>query len=113
MCSHLISIPVGWAHLFLDYLTLGVAFWRSTQLMSHAEMSERHLLRLFCEQVALGCCSLDPMAMEPISALNSKWKQVAYTKSSLSAATAAWEGHSPAVRYPPPFQAPITGAHPS
>ncbi len=102
MCSHLISIPVGWAHLFLDYPSLGVAFWRSTQLISHAKVSERHLLWPFCEWVALACCLLDPVAMKPISTLNSKWKRVAYTKSLLSAMTAAWEGHSPAVRYPPP-----------
>jgi hypothetical protein len=101
MCSHLIPIPAGWAHLFLDYPSLGVAFWRSTQLMSHAEVSERHLLHPFCERVALACCLLEVVAMKPISALNSKWKRVAYTKSSLSAATAAWEGQRPAVRYPP------------
>jgi hypothetical protein len=29
MCSRLIPIPVGWAHLFQDYPSLGVAFWRS------------------------------------------------------------------------------------
>jgi hypothetical protein len=112
MCSHLIPIPVSWAHLFLDYPSLGVAFRHSTQLISHAEVSERHLLQPFCERVALACCSLDPMAREPISALNSKWKRVAYTKSSLSAVTAAWEGHRPAVRYPPPSQSSVTGAHP-
>ncbi len=47
-------------------------------------------------------CGLpDPMAIDPTSTLNSKWKQVAYTKVSLSSATTAWEGHRPASRKAP------------
>jgi hypothetical protein len=48
------------------------------------------------------CGSPDLTALDSVSALNSKWKQVAYTKALLSSATAAWEGRRPASRKAPP-----------
>jgi len=53
--------------------------------------------------VALACGSPNPTAPNPISATNSSWKRVAYGKATLSAATAAWEGHRlGASKAPPP-----------
>ncbi len=65
-------------------------------------MAERHHLRPFCEGVVRACSSPDPNSTDPRSALNSKWKRVAYTKATLTLATAAWEGHHPAPCKPPP-----------
>jgi hypothetical protein len=101
-CSHLIPIPVEWAYMFLDYPSLGAAFCRIVQLMLQAKAVERHLLWPFCEGVVLACGSPDPSAMDPISTINLTRKRIAYTKASLSSATAAWEGHCPASRKAPP-----------
>jgi hypothetical protein len=100
-CHHLIPIPVGWAPMFLDYPSMGTAFRRMIQLMLTAEAAERRHLWPFCEGAALACGSSDLLAINPISTLNSKWKQVAFTKASLSLATTAWEGHRPASRKAP------------
>jgi hypothetical protein len=60
----------------------------------------------------LACGSPDPTAINPTSTLNSKWKQVAYTKASPSLATAAWEGHRPtSLKAPPPMQKPPAHSH--
>jgi hypothetical protein len=101
-CRHLIPIPVGWAHMFLDCPSMGTAFRQTIQLVLSTKAAERHHLRPFCEGVAWACGSPDPNASNPRSALNSKRKQVAYTKAKLTLATAAWEGHRPAPRKPPP-----------
>jgi hypothetical protein len=101
-CRHLIPIPVEWTHLFLDCPSMGTAFHQTIQLMFSAEAAERHHLRPFCEGVAWACGSPDPRATKPRSALNFQWRWVAYTKVTLTLATAAWEGHRPASRKPPP-----------
>jgi hypothetical protein len=101
-CRCLIPIPVGWAHMFLDCLPMGTAFRQIIQLMLSAEAAERHHLRPFCEGVPWACGSPDPRATKPHSALNSQWRWVAYTKATLTLATAAWEGHRPASCKPPP-----------
>jgi hypothetical protein len=101
-CRRLIPIPVGWAHMFLDCLSMGTAFWQTIQLMLSTKAAERHHLRPFCEGVARACGSPDPNATNPHSTLNSKWKRVAYTKAMLTLATAAWDGHHLAPRKPPP-----------
>jgi len=105
-CQCLIPIPVGWAHMFLDYPPMGVAYCRLLQFLSAtADAAERHHFRAFGEGVALACGSPDPTAPNPISAADSSWKRVAYGKATLSAATAAWEGHRPgASKAPPPGQ---------
>jgi hypothetical protein len=81
---------------------MGTAFRQTIQLMLSAEATERHHLRPFCEEVVRACGSSDPRATGPCSALNSQWKRVAYTKTTLTLATAAWEGHRPASHKPPP-----------
>jgi hypothetical protein len=97
-------MPVGWAHMFLDYPPMGVAYRRLLKLLSvTADAAERRHFRAFGEGVALACGSPNPSAPNPISAADSSWKRVAYSKSTLSAATAAWEGHQPgASKAPPP-----------
>jgi hypothetical protein len=70
--------------------------------MLSANLAKRSHLRPFCEGVARACGSPDLTALDSVSALNSKWKQVAYTKALLSSATAAWEGCRPASRKAPP-----------
>ncbi len=70
--------------------------------MLRAEAAEQHHHQPFCEGVPQACGSPDLVATNPISALNSQWKWVAYTKATLTVATAAWEGHRPASRKPPP-----------
>jgi hypothetical protein len=88
--------------MFLGCPSMGTAFRQTIQLMLSAEAAERHHLRTFCEGVARACGSLDPKATKPRSTLNSQWRRVAYTKATLTLATAAWEGHHPASRKPPP-----------
>jgi hypothetical protein len=88
--------------MFLDCLSMGTAFRRTIQLMLSTKAAEWHHLRPFCEGVMRACGSLDPRATNPRSALNTQWKRVAYTKVNLTLATAAWEGHCPASRKPPP-----------
>jgi hypothetical protein len=44
-CRRLIPIPVEWAHMFLDCLSMGTAFRRTIQLMLSAKAAERHHLR--------------------------------------------------------------------
>jgi hypothetical protein len=62
--------------------------------------------------VAQACGSPDLRATNPHSALNSQWKRVAYTKVTLTLATAAWEGHRPAsCKPPPPRQKPCPPSH--
>jgi hypothetical protein len=100
--GRLIPIPVGWAPMFLDCPSLGVAFRWVVQLMLTTDLAERSHLHLFCEGVAWACELLDPTALDSVSALASKWKRVAYTKALLSSATAAWEGRRPASRKLPP-----------
>jgi hypothetical protein len=100
--GRLIPIPGGWAPMFLDRLSFGVAFRRVIQLMLSADPAERSHLRPFCEGIARTCGSPDPTALDSVSALNSKWKRVAYTKALLSSATTACEGHRPASRKAPP-----------
>ena len=103
-CQHLIPIPVGWAHMFLIYPPMGVAYHRLLQLLSvTADAAERCHFWAFGEGVALACGSPDPSAPNPLSATDSSWKRVAYNKATLSAATTAWEGHLPgASKAPPP-----------
>jgi hypothetical protein len=84
--GRLIPIPVGWASMFLDCPSFGVAFRRVIQLMLSANPEERSHLRPFCEGFAWACGSPDPTALGSVSALNSKWKQVAYTNALLSSA---------------------------
>ncbi len=98
----LIPIPVGWASMFLDCLSFEVAFHQVIQLMLSADPAERSHLRPFCEGVARACGSPDPTALDSVSALNYKWKRVAYTKALLSSTTAAWEGRHPASHEAPP-----------
>jgi hypothetical protein len=43
-CRRLVSIPVGWAPMFLDYPSMGTAFRRMIQLMLPAEATERRQL---------------------------------------------------------------------
>ncbi len=94
-CLCLIPIPVGWAPMFLDYPPMGVVYRRLIQLMVlTADAAGRHHFRAFGEGVALACGSL--------SAADSSCKRVAYGKATLSAATAAWEGHRPGASKPPP-----------
>jgi hypothetical protein len=108
-CQRLIPIPVGWAHQFLDNPSMGVAYRRMLQLMSVvADMADRRLFRAFGNGVALACGSPDPMAPNPVSAADSLWKRVAYSKATLSVATAAWEGHRPGASKPPPPSRPPT-----
>jgi hypothetical protein len=108
-CQRLIPIPVGWAHQFLDSPPMGVAYRRMLQLMSVvADMADRRLFRAFGNGVALACGSPDPMAPNPVSAADSLWKRVAYSKATLSVATAAWEGHRPGASKPPPPSRPPT-----
>ncbi len=77
--------------MFLDRPSVGVAFRRVIQLMLSADPAEWSHLRPFCEGVVRACSSPDPTALDAVSTLNSKWKQVAYTKALLSSATAAWD----------------------
>ena len=103
-CQRLIPIPVGWAHMFLDYPPMGVVYRRLLQLLSAtADAADRHHFWAFGE-VALACGSPNPRAPNPVSAaVDSRWKRVAYGKATLSAATAAWEGHRlGASKAPPP-----------
>jgi hypothetical protein len=101
-CQRLIPILVGWAHQFLDNPPMEVAYRRMLQLMTVvANMADRRLFRAFGNGVALACGSPDPMAPNPVSAADSLWKQVAYSKATLSVATAAWEGHRPGSFKPP------------
>jgi len=103
-CQRLIPIPVGWAHMFLDYPPMGVAYRRLLHLVSGtADAANRRHFWAFGEGVALACGSPDPTAPNPISAADSCWKRVAYGKATLSMATAAWEGHrAGASKAPPP-----------
>jgi hypothetical protein len=71
-CCCLIPIPVGWAPMFLDCPSIGTAFRRAIQLMLRAKGAERHHLWPYCEGVAWACGSPDPVATNPISALNSQ-----------------------------------------
>ena len=102
-CQRMIPIPVGWAHMFLDYPPMGVVYRRLLQLLSAtADAADRHHFWAFGE-VALACGSPDPRAPNPVSAaVDSRWKRVAYGKATLSAATAAWEGHRLGASTPPP-----------
>ena len=103
-CQRLIPIPVGWAHMFLDNPPMGVAYRRMLQLMTAAAdtAADRRIFRAFGDGVALACGSPDPTALNPVSAAHSTWKRVAYSKATLSVATAAWEGHQPGASKPPP-----------
>ena len=103
-CQRRIPIPVGWAPMFLDYPPMGVVYRRLIQLMVlPANAANRRHFRAFGEGVALACGSPDPTAPNPISGADSSWKRVAYGKATLSAATAAWEGHQPgASKHPTP-----------
>ena len=76
----------------------------AAQLLSAtADAAKRRHFGAFGKGVALACKSPNPTAPNPISAADSSWKQVAYDKATLSAATAAWEGHRPgASKAPPP-----------
>ena len=102
ICCRLLPIPVGWATMFLDSPSMGTVFCRLVKLMQMARKAERILLWPFCEGMALACGSHDPTAINPISAINSKWKHIAYTKAVTSLATAVWEGHHAAAHKPPP-----------
>jgi hypothetical protein len=103
-CQRLIPIPVGWAHMFLDNPPMGVAYRRMLQLMTSLAdtAADRRLFRAFGDGVALACGSPDPTAINPVSAAHLTWKRVAYSKATLSVATAAWEGHRPGASKPPP-----------
>ena len=80
--------------MFLDYPPMGVVYQRLLQLLSAtANAADRRHFRAFGEGIALACGSPDPTAPNPFSAADSSWKRVAYGKATLSAATAAWEGH--------------------
>ena len=79
--------------MFLDSASMGTAFCQLVKLMQAAKKVARIHLWPFCEGMALACGSHDPTAINPISAINSKWKPVAYTKAVTSLATAVWEGH--------------------
>jgi hypothetical protein len=95
-CRRLIPIPVGWAHMFLDYPPMGVVYRRLLQLLSAtADTADRRHFRAFGEGIALAYGSPSPTAPNPFSTADSSWKRVAYGKATLSAATAAWESHRP------------------
>ena len=51
------------------------------------------------------------MAPNPVSAADSLWKLIAYSKATLSVATAAWEGHRLGAFKPPPSPDSITTTH--
>ena len=78
---------------------MGVAYRRMLQLMTSLAdtAADRRLFRAFGDGVALACGSPDPTANNPVSAAH-----VAYSKATLSVATAAWEGHRPGASKPPP-----------
>jgi len=103
-CQRLIPIPVGWAHMFLDNPPMGVASRRMLQLMTLLAdtAADQRLFRAFGDGVALACGSPGPTAPNTFSAADSTWKRVAYSKATLSMATAAWEGHRPGPSKPPP-----------
>jgi hypothetical protein len=108
-CQHMIPIPVGWAHQFLDNLPMGVAYRRMLQLMTVvADMANRGVFRAFRNGIAWACGSPDPMAPNPVSVADLLWKRVAYSKATLSMANAAWEGHRPGASKPPPPSQPPT-----
>ena len=88
--------------MFLDSPSMGMAFRRLVKLMQTARKVERTLLRPFCEGMALACGLHDPTAINPNSAINSKWRRIAYTKEVTSLATTVWEGHRAAARKAPP-----------
>ena len=103
-CQRIIPIPGGWAHMFLDYPPMGVVYrWLLQLLSATADAADRRHFRAFGEGVALACGSPNPMAPNPVSAAaDSRWKRAAYSKATLSAAIAAWEGHRLGVSKPPP-----------
>jgi len=71
-CQHLIPIPVGWAHMFLDYPPMGVVYRRLLQLVSAtADTADRCHFRAFGEGVALACGSPGPTAPNTFSAADS------------------------------------------
>ncbi len=76
-CQRLIPIPVGWAHMNLDYPPMGVVYRRLLQLLSAtADAADWRHFWAFGEGVALACGSPDPAALNPISAADSSWKRV-------------------------------------
>jgi hypothetical protein len=94
---------VGWAPLFLDYPDNGQTYRRLIHLMRGAMKADLVPLRPLAEGLALACACRT--GADPGSALNSRWKRVPYTKSTLGGATAVWEGHrkaTPAARKDPP-----------
>jgi hypothetical protein len=81
-------------HVNVDYPPMGVVYqWLLQLLSATANAADRRHFRAFGEGIALACGSPDPTAPNPFSAADSSWKRVAYGKATLSAATAAWEGH--------------------
>jgi hypothetical protein len=91
---------------------MGVAYrWLLQPLSATANAAERRQLWAFGEGVALACESPDPTAPNPISAADSSWKRVAYGKATLSAATAAWEGHRPGASKASPPQNRTVSTH--
>jgi len=91
-CQRIIPIPGGWAHMFLDYPPMGVVYrWLLQLLSATADAADRRHFRAFGEGVALACGSPNLRVPNP-----------AYGKATLSAATAAWEGHRLGASKPPP-----------
>jgi hypothetical protein len=90
--------------MFLDNPPMGVACRRMLQLMMLLAdtAADRRLFRAFGDGAALACGSPDPTALIPVIASDLTWKRVAYSKATLSVATAAWEGHRPGASKPPP-----------
>jgi hypothetical protein len=71
--------------MFLDNPPMGVAYHRMIQLMTGvADTADRRHYQAFGEGVALACGSPNPMAPNPVSAAESLWKRVAYSKATLS-----------------------------
>ena len=91
--GRLIPIPVSWAPFFLDYPNMGLAFRRLIHLMWGAEPRDRGHLKPFSNGIALACGTPHPTDDSPCSALDSLWKRVPYTRTTLAGATAAWENH--------------------
>ena len=71
---------------------MGVAFRCLIHLMREALPANKSHLRPFADGIALACGTPHPTAATPLSALDSQWTRVSYTKPSLAGAAAAWEG---------------------
>ena len=91
--GRLIPIPVSWAPFFLDYPNMGLTFRCLIHLMWGAEPRDRGHLKPFSNGIALACGTPHPTDDSPCSALDSLWKRVPYTRTTLAGATAAWENH--------------------